>query len=62
MSDGAPIPPGGGRGMNIVMLLVLVLLIGGLVFWAYQRNPPTTPSRAGTATPEAMPGGGQNTS
>ncbi len=59
MSDGAPPPTGGGgRGTNLVMLLVLALLISGLVVWAYQRNPPDTPSPNATAIPEAVPGGG----
>ncbi len=60
MNDGTP-NPGGGRGSNIVMLLVLVVLIAGLVLWAYQRNPPDTPSPSGTATPDAVPGGEGNT-
>ncbi len=59
MANGAPPPTGGGgRGTNLVMLLVLLLLIAGLVFWGYQRNPPDTPTPAGTAMPETMPGGG----
>jgi hypothetical protein len=58
MTNGAPPPTGGGgRGTNIVMLLALLLLIAGLVFWAYQRNPPDTPSPNATAMPEALPGG-----
>jgi hypothetical protein len=39
------------------MLIALLLLIAGLVFWAYQRNPPDTPSPAGTAMPDTVPGG-----
>ncbi len=52
-----PGPPGNGRGTNLVMLLVLALLISGLVFWAYRRNPPDTPAPAATANPQTMPGG-----
>jgi hypothetical protein len=59
VNDATP-PPGrggGGPGTNNVMLLLLVALIGGLVFWAWQRNPPDTPSAAGTAMPDTIPGG-----
>ncbi len=49
-----------GRGQNIVMLLILLALIGGLVAWAWQRNPPDTPSPSSTAAPAAVPGGGNN--
>ncbi len=45
----------------MVMLLVLVCLIAGLAGWAFLRNPPGAPSPTATALPEAVPGGGGNT-
>jgi hypothetical protein len=56
-----PPPDPRGRGTNLAMLLALVILVAGLVGWAYQRNPPSEPSAAGTVLPDAVPGGGGNT-
>ncbi len=56
-----PPPEPRGRGANVVMLLVLVCLIAGLAGWAFLRNPPGAPSPTATALPEAVPGGGGNT-
>lgn len=56
--DVAEIPPDPrGRGPNMLLLLVLLLLIAGLVAWAFQRNPPDTPQPAATAQPDMVPGG-----
>lgn len=53
MDDIPPDPR--ARGLNIFMLLVLFLLIGGLVGWAFLRNPPDTPQPSATAQPEVLP-------
>jgi hypothetical protein len=39
------------------MLLILLLVIGGALFWAWQDSPPDTPSPSGTAAPATVPGG-----
>ena len=46
-----------GRGCNILMLLILLLLVGGLAFWGWLRNPPATPNPAATGAPAGVPGG-----
>ncbi len=43
------------------MLLLLLTLVAGLAGWAFLRNPPSTPTPASTAIPDAVPGGGGNT-
>lgn len=44
-------------GTNVLMLLILLLVIGGALFWAWQDSPPDTPSPSGTAAPATVPGG-----
>jgi hypothetical protein len=56
MADDIP-PDPRGRGSNIFMLLILLLVVAGALAWAYLRNPPDTPSASGTAAPTTMPGG-----
>ncbi len=45
-------------GCNVFFLLILVLLIAALAFWAWQRNPPLTPEPSKTGNPEGPPSGG----
>lgn len=42
----------GGRA--ILLLLALLLLVAGLVVYAWEKNPPDTPSPAATADPEVL--------
>ena len=46
-----------GRGSNIFMLLILLVVIASAMAWAFLRNPPDTPSASGTAAPATVPGG-----
>jgi hypothetical protein len=39
------------------MLLILLLVIGGALAWAWQDSPPDTPAPSGTAAPATVPGG-----
>ena len=50
-----PFKPGGGRPM--LMLLVLALVVGVLVAWAFLRNPPGTPDPTASAAPPTRPAG-----
>jgi hypothetical protein len=45
------------RATSLVSLILLVILIGVLIGWAWHRNPPATPSVAGTAAPASAPAG-----
>ncbi len=56
MANDVP-PDPRGRGTNILMLLVLLLVIAATLSWAFLRNPPDTPSASGTAAPATVPGG-----
>ena len=52
------IPPNGrSGGANILMLLILLVLVGGLAAWAWLRNPPDAPAPSGTAAQSGVPGG-----
>ena len=55
----ADIPPRrvGGKGANILMLLILLMLVGGLAAWAFRKNPPLTASPSATSAPATVPGG-----
>lgn len=44
-------------GCNVLFLLILVLLLAVLAFWAWQRNPPATPQPSSTSAPEGPSGG-----
>jgi hypothetical protein len=46
-----------GRGTNVLMLLVLLLLIGGTLGWAFLKNPPGTAPASATGAPATMPQG-----
>lgn len=49
-------PPGPrGRGMNILILLILAVLVAGLLGWAFLRNPPDTPRPSSTGIPDSVP-------
>ncbi len=51
-------PPGGrAPGTNILMLLILLVVIGGALFWAWRDSPPDTPTPSGTSAPATVPGG-----
>lgn len=51
-------PPGGrASGTNVLMLLILLVVIGGVLFWAWQESPPDTPAPSGTSAPATVPGG-----
>jgi hypothetical protein len=40
------------------MLLILLLLIGGALAWAFLENPPGTAQPSATGTPPTLPQGG----
>lgn len=44
-------------GTNVLMLLILLVVIGGALFWAWQDSPPDAPAPSGTAAPATVPGG-----
>jgi len=50
-------PVGLSTGCNILFALIIFLLIAGLVFWGWQRNPPDTPAPAATGNPSGPPAG-----
>jgi hypothetical protein len=50
-----------GRGMSIFLILVLLLLIAGLVIWAWRESPPDAPSAPATAIPQTVPHAGPQT-
>ncbi len=37
------------------MLLILLLLVGGGLFWAFSESPPDAPQPSSTALPETVP-------
>jgi hypothetical protein len=39
------------------MLLILVVVIGGALFWGWQDSPPDTPTPAAASAPTSVPGG-----
>ncbi len=45
------------RGANALMLLILLVLVGGALIWAFNESPPDTPSPSGTAAPATVPNG-----
>jgi uncharacterized membrane protein AbrB (regulator of aidB expression) len=51
-------PPGqGSGGTSVLMLLILLVVIGGIAFWAWRESPADTPTPSGTAAPATVPGG-----
>jgi hypothetical protein len=46
-----------GAGANVLMLLILLVLVGGLLVWAFSESPPDTPQPSGTAAPATVPQG-----
>jgi hypothetical protein len=46
----------GGRGCNVLMLLILAMLVAGLAFWGWLKNPPSSPEPSGTAAAPPVPG------
>jgi hypothetical protein len=50
-------PDGRGPGSNILMLLILLLIIGAALFWAWRDSPPDAPDPSGTAAPSTLPAG-----
>jgi hypothetical protein len=52
-------PPGWGRsrGANVLMLLILLVLVGGALFWAFSESPPDAPAPSATAAPPTVPSG-----
>gem|GEM_PF-4652741 len=57
MNEIKPDPGRRGRGTNVLMLLVLLLLIGGTLGWAFLRNPPGTAPASATGAPATVPQG-----
>ena len=39
------------------MLLILLLLVGGGLFWAFTESPPDAPQPSSTAAPATVPSG-----
>jgi hypothetical protein len=52
-------PPGWrrSRGANVLMLLILLVLVGGGLFWAFRARPPDAPHPSATAAPATVPNG-----
>lgn len=52
-------PPGWrrSRGANVLMLLILLVLVGGALIWAFSESPPDAPDPSGTAAPPTVPQG-----
>jgi len=53
----AETPQGRPGGSNVLMLLILLLVIGGALFWAWQESPPDAPTPSATSAPATVPGG-----
>ncbi len=51
--------PQDGRpgGTNVLMLLILLIVVGGALFWAWRASPPDAPTPSSTAAPATVPGG-----
>ncbi len=45
------------RGANVLMLLILLVLVGGGLLWAFSESPPDAPQPSGTAAPPTVPQG-----
>jgi hypothetical protein len=41
----------------MLMLLILLVLVGGGLFWAFSESPPDAPQPTGTAAPATVPQG-----
>ena len=39
------------------MLLILLVLVGGALIWAFSESPPDSPHPSGTAAPATVPQG-----
>ena len=46
--------------MNVLMLLILLVVIGGTLIWAFSESPPDAPTPSATSTPATVPGGSGN--
>lgn len=53
--DDKPRPRRRAIGRSLALVALLVILIAGLVLFAWSRNPPDAPNPAGTAIPETLP-------
>jgi hypothetical protein len=53
MATRPPSTPGGGRG--IFLLVVLLIVVGALIFWAWSTHPPGTAHPAATGVPPTAP-------
>ena len=58
MPDESQAPLGCGSKVALLLVLLIVIMIGGAVYWAWSDTPPDvgTPEGAATATP-ALPSG-----
>jgi len=43
------------RGANVLMLLILLVLVGGGLVWAFSESPPDTPLPSATGAPATVP-------
>jgi hypothetical protein len=50
--------PGGGPGLNFLLIAILLALIAGLAAWAFSSSDPASPVPQETALPDAVPGAG----
>lgn len=48
--------PGGGPGLNVLLIAILLALVAGLAAWVLSSNDPAAPPPQGTALPDAVPG------
>lgn len=51
-----------GSGTNLLFLLILLIVVGGLALWGYLDTPPEAPNPTSTALPDAMPESAPQTS
>jgi hypothetical protein len=54
MANDTP-PDPRGRGSNILMLLILLIVLAGALVWGFLRNPPDAPDPTKTGSPAGIP-------